>query len=121
MALLVFDGARRLDFRESGEPRGDRTMCPHTARDRGDESGEEEESGLQGEEAAQEEPAAPPEPPRPADGSQLVRIVVPKAKIDHKVVVRGLNAKREMEIGASGLPSRVAVSPDPGGCWVESV
>lgn len=48
-------------------------------------------------EAAGVEPSPAPEPPRPADGSQLVRIVVPKAKIDHKVVVRGLTAKREME------------------------
>lgn len=48
-------------------------------------------------EAAKEEPAAPLAPPRPSEGSHLVKIVVPKAKIDHKVVVRGLNAKREME------------------------
>lgn len=47
--------------------------------------------------AVEQEPEPAAAPPRPSDGSQLVRIVVPKAKIDHKVVVRGLNAKREME------------------------
>jgi sortase A len=35
--------------------------------------------------------------PTPSEDAQIVRLVVPKAKVDHQVVVRGLNAKREME------------------------
>jgi LPXTG-site transpeptidase (sortase) family protein len=46
--------------------------------------------------AAQTEPAAP-SPPAPGEGAQLVRLVIPKAKVDNRVVVKGLNDRREME------------------------
>src|SRR5215204_3871296 len=47
--------------------------------------------------AAQPEPSASPAPPQPPEGAQLVRVVIPKAKVDNRVVVKGLNERREME------------------------
>ncbi|MGH2588603.1 MAG: class F sortase [Dehalococcoidia bacterium] len=52
--------------------------------------------------AAQEAPpevgqAPAPAFPPPSDGAQLVRMVIPKAKVDAPLQVKGVNAKREME------------------------
>lgn len=53
--------------------------------------------------AAEAEPAVTPttvaEPalPVPAPGAKLSRLIVPKARIDHALSARGLNARREME------------------------
>lgn len=44
--------------------------------------------------------AAEPTPtplPTPTQGAQLVRIVIPKAKVDHRIVTKGLTPRREME------------------------
>jgi sortase A len=44
--------------------------------------------------------AAEPTPtplPVPSQGAQLVRIVIPKAKVDHRIVTKGLTPRREME------------------------
>lgn len=53
-----------------------------------------------GEPTAQATPAAEPTPtplPTPGQGAQLVQIVIPKAKVDHRVVTKGLTPRREME------------------------
>src|SRR5215204_478860 len=47
--------------------------------------------------SAQPEPSASPAPPQPPEGAQLARVVIPKAKVDNRVVVKGLNERREME------------------------
>lgn len=38
-----------------------------------------------------------PRLPAPSEGAELVRLVIPKARVDHRLVVRGLNERREME------------------------
>jgi LPXTG-site transpeptidase (sortase) family protein len=40
---------------------------------------------------------AEPGLPAPSDGALLARIVIPKAKVDHRPVVKGLTERREME------------------------
>jgi LPXTG-site transpeptidase (sortase) family protein len=50
-------------------------------------------SGEDGTDAA----AAGPQFPTPDHNAQLARLVIPKAKIDHPFVVKGLTDKREME------------------------
>jgi LPXTG-site transpeptidase (sortase) family protein len=35
--------------------------------------------------------------PRPSEGAQLTRLVIPKAKVDHRLVTKGLTPRREME------------------------
>lgn len=52
------------------------------------------------ESTAESTPVAEPTPtplPVPGQGAQLVRIVIPKAKVDHRVVTKGLTPRREME------------------------
>jgi LPXTG-site transpeptidase (sortase) family protein len=50
-------------------------------------------------EPAAEEAPAPDVPalPRPDAAAQPARLVIPDAKVDHRIVVRGLTARREME------------------------
>ncbi len=43
-----------------------------------------------------EEPAGP-QFPAPNENAQLARLVIPKAKVNHRFVVKGLDDKREME------------------------
>ena len=46
----------------------------------------------------EEEPvAAEPALPRPSADAALVRLVIPKAKVNHRFVTKGLNERREME------------------------
>lgn len=47
--------------------------------------------------AASAVPAVAPAFPLPAPGTKLSRLIVPKARIDHGLNARGLNARREME------------------------
>jgi LPXTG-site transpeptidase (sortase) family protein len=54
----------------------------------------EEEAGAEA--AAVETPAAP-QFPFPDENARPTRLIIPKAKVNHAFVVRGLNAKREME------------------------
>jgi LPXTG-site transpeptidase (sortase) family protein len=35
--------------------------------------------------------------PQPAEGAQLTRLVIPKAKVDHRLVTKGLTPRREMQ------------------------
>src|SRR5262245_20779876 len=41
--------------------------------------------------------ATPPPLPTPDQNAQFVRLVIPKAKVDNRIVTKGLNDKREME------------------------
>lgn len=43
------------------------------------------------------EQASAPRPPAPSEGASLVRMVIPKAKVNNRLVVKGLNERREME------------------------
>jgi LPXTG-site transpeptidase (sortase) family protein len=45
----------------------------------------------------QQEEAAGPRFPAPNEGAELVRLVVPKARVNNRFVEKGLNARREME------------------------
>jgi sortase A len=50
--------------------------------------------------AAEAPPAEEPSPPglpAPVNGAQLARLVIPKAKVDHRLVVKGLTEQRQME------------------------
>lgn len=49
------------------------------------------------EDLAHAEEPAEPRFPFPNENAQPVRLVIPRAKVNHRFVVRGLNAKREME------------------------
>ena len=50
------------------------------------------------EEAVEEAPvAAEPALPLPSEDATLVRLVIPKAKVNHRFVIKGLNERREME------------------------
>lgn len=45
-------------------------------------------------------PVAEPTPtplPKPSEGAKLTRLVIPKAKVDHRLVTKGLTPGREME------------------------
>jgi LPXTG-site transpeptidase (sortase) family protein len=48
-------------------------------------------------EAVAEKAPDVPALPRPDAGAQLARLVIPGAKVNHRIVVRGLTARREME------------------------
>ena len=41
--------------------------------------------------------ATPPPLPTPDQNAQFVRLVIPKARVDNRIVTKGLNDKREME------------------------
>ena len=47
--------------------------------------------------AAEEQAPAAPALSLPSEGAQLTRLVIPNAKVNHRVVVRGLTERREME------------------------